>query len=308
MIATRRPALGSVLTLALAASLGLSAGQALGQATKVEVKTKAAKEQAKPAKQQTKLSGPVVDLNLATADELKKLPGIGEATARKIIDGRPHKSVDDLAGAGVNASEIAKLRPLVEVKPLPSPVDINVEPLDKIRTLPGIGPVLAAEIIAARPLAGYDALAKLKGIGPEKLDALRGRVAFGEGTATEKAKAKVAGAKAEEAAARATVAETKAKGEPQAKANLDEMKAKAKVAEAKIEEKVRAKLAPGTKVNINTAEKDVLDELPGIGPVKAQAILDARATKKFEKIEDVMTVKGIKEGEFAKIKDIITVK
>ncbi len=307
MIATRRPALGSVLTLALVASLGLSAGTALGQATKVEVKTKPAKEQARPAREPAKPSAPV-DLNSATADELKKLPGVGEATARKIIDGRPHKSVDDLAGAGVNASEIAKLRPLVEVKPLPSPVDVNVDPLDKIRTLPGIGPVLAAEIVAGRPLAGYEALAKLKGIGPEKLDALRGRVAFGEGTAKAKAKAKVAGAEAEEAAAHATVAETKAKSEPRAKAKLDETKARGKVAEAKIEEKVKAKLAPGTKVNINTAEKDILDELPGIGPIKAQAILDARATKKFEKIEDVMTVKGIKEGEFAKIKDIITVK
>ena len=65
------------------------------------------------------------------------------------------------------------------------------------------------------------------------------------------------------------------------------------------------KLAPGEKVNINTAPKEDLDKLPGIGPVKAQAILEARP---FEKIEDIMKVKGIKEGEFGKIKDLITVK
>jgi len=65
------------------------------------------------------------------------------------------------------------------------------------------------------------------------------------------------------------------------------------------------KLAPGEKVNINTAPKEDLDKLPGIGPVKAQAIMEGRP---FEKIEDIMKVKGIKEGEFGKIKDLITVK
>jgi competence protein ComEA len=65
------------------------------------------------------------------------------------------------------------------------------------------------------------------------------------------------------------------------------------------------KPAPGETVNINTAPKEDLDKLPGIGPVKAQAIIEGRP---FEKIEDIMKVKGIKEGEFGKIKDLITVK
>ena len=65
------------------------------------------------------------------------------------------------------------------------------------------------------------------------------------------------------------------------------------------------KLASGEKVNINTASKEQLDVLPGIGPVKAQAIIDGRP---YQKPEDIMKVKGIKQGEFNKIKDLITVK
>src|SRR5262245_4119034 len=37
-----------------------------------------------------------VDINSASADELKTVPGIGDAFAKKIVDGRPYKRKDDL--------------------------------------------------------------------------------------------------------------------------------------------------------------------------------------------------------------------
>jgi competence protein ComEA len=61
-------------------------------------------------------------------------------------------------------------------------------------------------------------------------------------------------------------------------------------------------------VNINTATKEELDALPGIGPVKAQAIIDYRTKNgPFKTPEDIMKVPGIKEGEFGKLKGQISV-
>ena len=60
-------------------------------------------------------------------------------------------------------------------------------------------------------------------------------------------------------------------------------------------------------VNINTATKEQLMTVSGIGESKAIAIIDYRKTNKFNKIEDIMNVSGIGESLFAKIKSYITV-
>jgi Helix-hairpin-helix motif len=56
-----------------------------------------------------------VDLNTATAKELDKLPGVGPATARKIIAGRPYSSVSDLSRAGLSPHQIDQISPLATV-------------------------------------------------------------------------------------------------------------------------------------------------------------------------------------------------
>jgi len=62
------------------------------------------------------------------------------------------------------------------------------------------------------------------------------------------------------------------------------------------------------KMNINTATKSELMELPGIGDSLSDRIITYRiAYGNFSRIEDIMKVPYIAEGRFAQIKDLICV-
>jgi DNA uptake protein ComE-like DNA-binding protein len=69
-------------------------------------------------------AGQKVDLNTASEKELEALPGVGAASAKKIIAARPYSSVADLSKAGLPAKTVTEITPLVTVSaaaPAPAP-------------------------------------------------------------------------------------------------------------------------------------------------------------------------------------------
>lgn len=78
----------SILMILVAAALGLQAQAAKPAAPKARPKRSAPK-------------GPQVDINHASKEELKKLPGITDAYAGRIIAGRPYLSKANLVTHGI---------------------------------------------------------------------------------------------------------------------------------------------------------------------------------------------------------------
>lgn len=163
-------------------------------------------------------------------------------------------------------------------------VDINSASEKELESVKGVGPATAKKIVANRPYQSVDDLTKA-GLSAKVIDTLKPFVTAGKApvsSLTEKA--------------------TKSVGPVQADLirTTQDVKATAKSTSA-----AASKLAPGTKININTADQAMLEKLPEIGPVKAKAIMEGRP---YKTIEDVMKVSGIKGKTFDAIKDFIVVK
>jgi len=169
-----------------------------------------------------------VDINSASEKDLQALPGIGAATAKKIIAGRPYSGVDDLQRAGLTPKAIDKLRSMVAVgsaaggaahanppiqgaagpgtaknsgkaagltMPAAQPkVDINSASEKDLATLPGVGAATARKIVAARPYTTVEDLTRA-GLSASKIGKLAPYATAGPAAATATpAGAPVAGA------------------------------------------------------------------------------------------------------------------
>ncbi len=167
------------------------------------------------------------------------------------------------------------------------PVDLNTADQKALESLPGVGPKTAQEIIKGRPYGSVEDLSRVKGMSKGKIEKLKGMVTVTQPQVTQPSTTTPA-----------------AKTAP-ARGKSEKAEPAVPKAPASAEKKSAGKLAPGEKVNLNTASKEQLEALHGIGPAKAQAIIDGRP---YNAPEDIMKVKGIKQKTYDKFKDQITVR
>jgi len=60
------------------------------------------------------------------------------------------------------------------------------------------------------------------------------------------------------------------------------------------------------RINLNTADRDLLMEIPGIGEKLSQRILESRKARgNFSNIDELKEIKGISEAKFMKIRDYL---
>ena len=180
-----------------------------------------------------------VDLNAATAEQLMELPGVGEATAKKIVAGRPYKKIEDLSAAGLGDALIAKLTPLVTIGKAPEKekasepkdkggkLDLNTATEEQLMELPGVGEAYTKKIIAGRPYKKIEDLAAA-GLGDALIAKLTPLVTVGK------------------------------------PASKEAPKFDAKLA------------AEAIKANLNTGTSEQLTALPGVGEIYAKKIVDGR--------------------------------
>jgi competence protein ComEA len=177
----------------------------------VDRRAKDAADRARPL-----AAGERVDPNTATESELDRLPRVGPGQARKIVAWRqahgPFRTLGDFdAVPGVGAGLLAAVSPFLALPPAPDAsaptgptatrpvadeprpatasdaapepggvVDLNHATAEELRALPGIGPALAARVVAWRaehgPFRSVDALESVPGIGHKTATRLRPRV------------------------------------------------------------------------------------------------------------------------------------
>ncbi|MFY9398124.1 MAG: ComEA family DNA-binding protein [Desulfomonilia bacterium] len=263
--------------------------------------------QAQDAQQQA--GAELVNVNIATIEELQQVPGMDQALAQSIVEYRqangPFSSVKDLSKVqGMDEQKLKGMKGYLTAEK----IDINTATAEQLKNIPGMDESLAQSIVDYRqangPFSSVDGLSQVQGMDQQKLDSVKGYLTADKinlNTATAEQLKVIPGL--DETLAQSIVEYRQVNGPFSSVDDLSQVQGMDQQKLDSIREHVST-----DKINLNTATAEHLLVIPGLDESLAQNIVEYRQTNgPFSSVDDLSQVSGITEDKLIIIREHVSV-